>query len=89
MKYGGDPSKSRVLDLGQYIREDKKSIRSITGQLTMDFGQGLCTLNAPKAQGVTGFLRKGGTIQVADVEIRSGNDYGTVLAVSMDDRPLE
>ena len=88
VKYGGDPSKSRVLDLGQYLREDKKSIRSITGQLTMDFGQGLCTLNAPKAQGVTGFLRKGGTIQCADVEIQSGNDYGTVLAVSMDDRPL-
>ena len=88
VKYGGDPSKSRVLDLGQYLREDKKSIRSITGQLTMDFGQGLCTLNAPKTQGVTGFLRKGGTIQCADVEIQSGNDYGTVLAVSMDDRPL-
>ena len=63
-------------------------IRSITGQLHMDYGKGLCALNAPKAQGVTGFLKKGGTVKCADVEIQSGNDYATVLVVAMDDKPL-
>ena len=89
VKYGGDPAKSRAVDLSPYLREDKKLIRSITGQLHMDYGKGLCALNAPKAQGVTGFLKKGGTVKCADVEIQSGNDYATVLVVAMDDKPLK
>lgn len=88
VKYGGDPAQSRAMDLSQYIHEDKKQIRSITGQIFMDYGKGLCALNSPKAQGVTGFLKKGGVIKCADVEIQSGNDYATVLVVSMDDKPL-
>ena len=64
-------------------------VRSITGQLYMDYGKGLCVLNAPKAQGVTGFLKKAGVVKCADVEIQSGNDYATVLVVAMDDKPLE
>lgn len=43
----------------------------------------------PKAQGATGFLKKGGTIHCTDVEIQSGNDYATVLVVAMDDKPLK
>lgn len=89
VKYGGDPSRSRVTDLGQYIRNDQKLVRSVTGQLELDYGQGLCLMNAPKAQGAAGFLRKKGSLRLADVEIRSGNDYATVLAVSMDDKPLK
>ena len=88
VKYGGDASRSRTVDLRPYLREDKKRIRSITGQLTMDYGRGLCALNAPKAEGATGFLKKAGTIKCADVEIQSGNDYATVLVVSMDEKPL-
>ncbi len=88
VKYAGDPAKSRAVDLGPYLKEDKKQIRSITGELHMDYGRGLCALNAPKAQGATGFLKKGGTIKCGDVEIQSGNDYATVLVVAMDDKPL-
>jgi hypothetical protein len=88
VKYGGDPAKSRAVDLRRYVQEDKKVIRSITGQLHMDYGRGLCALDAPKAQGVTGFLKKGGPIHCTDVEIQSGNDYATVLVVAMDDQPL-
>jgi hypothetical protein len=88
VKYGGDPAKSRAIDLGPFIQEDKKLVRSITGQLLLDYGRGLCKLDAPKAQGVTGFLNKATTIRCGDVEIQSGNDYATVLVVAMDDRPL-
>jgi len=72
----------------KYLDENAKTIRSVTGELTWDYANGVCTLNAPKAQGVTGFLSKGGTFKLADVEIRSGNEYASVLAVSMDDQPL-
>lgn len=89
VKYDGDPSKSRAVDLGQFLREDQKVVRSVTGELDLDYGQGLCRVDAPKAQGVTGFLKKGGTIRCQDIEIQSGNDYATVLVVAMDDKPLK
>jgi hypothetical protein len=89
VKYGGDPARSRVSELGSFIHADQKLVQSNTGELQMDYGKGLCTLNAPKAQGVTGFLKKEGRFKLADVEIQSGNDYGTVLVVAMDDRPLK
>ncbi|HEY3863474.1 MAG TPA: hypothetical protein VGO59_16475 [Verrucomicrobiae bacterium] len=87
-KYGGDPARSRVAGLSQYIHRDQKVIDSETGELRLDYGRGLCELNSPKAQGVAGFLKKQGVFKLADVEIQSGNDYASVLAVSMDGAPL-
>jgi hypothetical protein len=89
VKYGGDPAQSQVAELGEFIREDKKLIQSNTGELELDYGKGRCALNSPKAQGVTGFLKQGGVIKLADVEIQSSDDYATVLVVSMDDKPLK
>jgi hypothetical protein len=89
VKYGGDPAKSTVIDLAKYIDEAKKTVRSDTGELDMDYGRGLCTLNAPKAQGATGFLKKAGAVKLADVTIACGNDYATVLVVAMDEKPLK
>jgi len=86
--YGGDPAKSTVADLAKYLEPSTKSITSITGELKWDYGKGLCTLDAPKAQGAAGFLKKAGAIHLTDVAIKSGNDYATVLVVAMDDKPL-
>ncbi len=88
-KYDGDPSKSKVIDLKPYIDDAAKTVKSITGELALDYGKGLCTLNAPKAQGVTGFLKKQGDFKFADVSIHSGNDYATILVVSLDDKDLK
>jgi hypothetical protein len=88
VKYQGDAAQSKVIELNSYIQQDKKLVRSTTGQLTWAYGKGVCTLNAPKAQGATGFLKKEGVVKLADVELQCGNDYATVLAVSMDDQPL-
>ena len=88
VKYDGDPAKTRSADLSPYIDHDEKTVRSITGEITLDYGNGLCTLNAPKAQGACGFLAKAGPIRLGDVAIRSQNGYATVVVVSMDDRPL-
>jgi hypothetical protein len=87
-RYGEDPAKSYVADLGRYIDNAKKTVQSITGEIALDYGTGLCTLNAPCAQGATGFLSKAGEQKLQDVSIVSGNDYATVLAVSLDGQPL-
>jgi hypothetical protein len=88
VKYEGDPSKSRVVDLARFIDHDKKLVRSITGEVALDYNVGLCTVDAPKAQGACGFLAQAGLIRLGDLSIRSANSYATVLAVSLDDLPL-
>jgi len=86
--YDADPAGTRVIDLRQYVDERRKVVRSVTGQVQWDYGLGICTVNAPRAQGVTGFLNRVGTFELDDVTIVSGNDYATVLVVAMDERPL-
>jgi hypothetical protein len=88
-RYGGDPSQSHVADLSHYIDEQRRTVRSDTNELTWNYGKGLCMLDSPMAQGVTGFLKNAGTLKCSDVEIRSGNDYATALAVAMDRKPLK
>jgi hypothetical protein len=88
VKYDGDPAKSRVVDLSRYIDTKKKLIRSITGEVALDYNVGLCTVDAPKAQGACGFLAKAGMISLKDLTIRSANTYAAILAVSLDDLPL-
>jgi hypothetical protein len=88
VKYGGDPAKDSVVDLSRYIDHDRKTVQSDTGQIRLDYGNGLFTVDAPKAQGASGFLKKAGIIKLSDVTLRSANDYATVVAVAMDDQPL-
>ncbi len=46
-------------------------------------------MNAPKAQGVTGFLKQaGGNFRLRDVTIDSQNEYASISVVSMDGEPL-
>jgi hypothetical protein len=75
--------------MNKYIDAGKKTVRSNTGELEIDYGTGLCTLNTPKAQGVTGFLARKKEFKLADVEIKSTNPYATVLVVAVDDKPLK
>jgi hypothetical protein len=88
VSYDGDPSKNRVVDLSRYIDHDKKLVRSITGEVSLDYNVGLCKVDTPKAQGACGFLANAGLINLHDLSIRSINPYATLLAVSLDDLPL-
>ena len=88
VKYEGDPSKTRVADLSKLIDHRKKRIRSATGEVMLDYDLGLCTVDAPKAQGACGFLSRAGTIALKDLSIRSANTYAAILAVPLDDEPL-
>lgn len=89
VKYGGDPAKSHAVDLTKYIDHDKKTVRSITGEINLNYGMGLLTVDAPKAQGATGFLKKAGNIALTDITIHSDNDYAAISVVAMDDQPLK
>ena len=86
--FEGDPEQSTLLGVGRYIDRDAKKIKSITGELVWDYGVGLAAVNTPKVQGVAGFLGKKGPVSFGDVRVDVKNEYGTVMVVAMDDRPL-
>lgn len=88
VKYEGDPSRNKVADLAKYINNEKKTVQSMTGELMVDHGSGLFTVNAPKAQGAAGFLSKAGDLKLADVTISSQDEYASVVVVPLDDLPI-
>ena len=85
----GDPSKTLIADCSKWIDPKEKILRSSTDELVWNYGTGLCTVNSPKAQGASGFLKQAGPIKLADVQIDSADMYATVLAVPLDDKPLK
>ncbi|HWD39446.1 MAG TPA: hypothetical protein VG944_11395 [Fimbriimonas sp.] len=89
VKYDGDPSKTSVKDLASYIDRRADTVNSDTGELSWDYGKGLVRLNAPRAQGVVGFLAKsGGTFSLKDITVLSQNDYAAITVVPLDDKPI-
>lgn len=86
--YGGNPARSTTADLKDLIDREGKKVTSITKEVVFDFGRGLCTVNAPAAQGAAGFLARTGPIPLKDLRIESRMEYAAVLAVALDARPL-
>lgn len=62
-------------------------VTSKTGELKWDTNTGICTVDSPKAQGITGFAR-GQKIDLSSLSIETKNEYITVLAVSLDGKDL-
>jgi len=79
---------SSVINLENFIDRDAKVVTSSTGQLVWDYGTGVVTMNAPAAQGATGFLDAAGPLALGDLTIDCTLEYGTVVLLSLDDRPI-
>lgn len=89
VRYGGDPKNNKVADLSKYIDRNAGTVKSLTGEIALNYKSGVCTINAPAIQGVSGFLKDaGGQFQFANVTVASQNDYATIATVSMDGKPL-
>lgn len=86
--FRGEQEPSKAMDLGRSIDRDARRILSITGELAWDYGAGVVAVRTPKVQGAAGFLGKRGPVELPDARIEMKNEYGTVLVVAMDDRPL-
>lgn len=89
VKLGGDEKKNHVIDLSKYIDEAGGKVRSMTGEIELDFHHGVCSVNAPGFQGVTGFLKDaGGVFKLGSLTLTSDDEYASVAAVALDGRPL-
>ncbi len=86
---GTDPGQSEVLPgLNGFINRGRKTVHSATGELALNYGAGVLTTNAPRAQGATGFLGAAGPVQLKDVTIDMKDPYGAAVLVSLDGAPL-
>lgn len=77
-----------LADLGPFVDRRARIVRSSTGELSLDLARGLFSLNAPRAQGVAGFLGRAAPLELSVLRVESALEYGAVLAVSLDDEPL-
>lgn len=82
-------SETQTVDLDRYIDREAGIVRSMTGEIVLDYKQGICVVDTPGFQGAAAFFREaGGFANTTDCRIRSTNEYACVMAVSMDGRPL-
>ncbi len=82
---GGPP---KLKDLKPFIDRRRQVVASSTGELRLDYGKGVLTINAPAAQGISGALREAGTAELKDLTISSKLELGHIVAVSLDGKPL-
>ena len=85
---GVDGARGGGVDLSKYIDRVKKKVTSIGRQLAWDYGKGLVTIDTPRCQGAAGFLSRAGAVALSDVTIASKNEYGAIVAISLDGKPL-
>lgn len=63
-------------------------VRANTGELVLDPRRGVATIDTPNTQGVAAHFSEAPAHQLSVLGLRSGNDFGALMAVSLDDRPL-
>lgn len=67
---------------------DGKIVTSVTGQVVFNTDVGFCAVNAPQCQGVAAHFASRSDFNLADVSISAGNDFGSVMVVSLDGKPI-
>lgn len=88
--YDGNPDRTKILEqIESLIDYQKKEIKSSNSELIWDYKNGICTMNAPLAQGVCGFVGEQKYFDLKDVTIETSNDYAAINVVSLDEKSLD
>jgi hypothetical protein len=83
-----EPGSVKVSDLSSLVDHAKKLVTSSTGELKLNYDQGVLTINAAQAQGVSGALKAAGATELKDLSIASELELGHIVAVALDGQPL-
>jgi hypothetical protein len=67
----------------------KKTVRSLAGDVQLDWGAGVLRVNAPRCRAAAGFLGKAGAIDLGGVKIDCANEYASIFVIALDDQPIE
>jgi len=88
VSFTGTPSKVSLTDLKPCIDRAAQTVRSSTRELSLNYGKGVLTIDAPQAQGASGNLKAAGVLQLADLSIESPLDNAHIIVVTLDSRPV-
>lgn len=83
LRAGAEPYQSP--ELARRIDAGARTVRSITEELALDWGRGLLTIDAERAQAAVGFF---GVVETRDAVFTQTGPHGAMALVSMDGRPL-
>jgi hypothetical protein len=88
VSFVNEPGSTKVVNLAPFVDHAKKTVTSDTGELKLDYGKGVLTVNAARAQAVSGALKLAGETELKDLSAISDLELGHIMAVSLDDQPL-
>lgn len=88
VQFGDKPRAIRLNAPPDSIDHAGQRVRSATGELLLDYGKGILTLNAARAQGVSGNLREAGRIELKDLSLECDLDLAHIVLVPLDAQPL-
>jgi hypothetical protein len=83
-----DKRSVELKSLATFIDRNRKTVRSSTGELLLDWGRGVLTINAAGVQGASGDLAAAGEIKLNDVALSIPLEVAHVVVVSLDGAPL-
>jgi len=78
---------NRIPALTEFWDEDKKVIRSNTGQLVWDYGRGVVRLLGPKTQAIVGNAR-GSSFDLDGVRVSVKTDFVSIICTPLDNTDL-
>jgi hypothetical protein len=88
VRFADEPGSVELADLKPLIDHAGQTVTSSTSELTLDYGKGVLTINAPAAQGVSGLIGAVGALRTRHLRISSGLELGHIIAVALDQKPL-
>ena len=88
VSFTGRPGQANLSDLKPFIDRGAQTVRSSTGELVLDYRDGLLKINAPQVQGVSGNLKAAREIELNDVSIASELDNAHVVVAALDAQPI-
>ena len=84
--FGAEQARVSTTGLSRYIEPQR--VRANTGELALDHGLGVATIDTPRTQGVAAHFAQAPEHQLSVLGARSDNDFGALMAVSLDGQPL-
>lgn len=85
VSFGGKEAEKS--DWAKYWDKDKKIVRSMTGELTWDYGRRVVTVQSPRTQAVIGFAG-GGDYDLPGVKVAVKTKFCSLIFTPLDDQPL-
>jgi hypothetical protein len=88
VQFSHSPTAVEMKDLSNLISRDKKTIKSSTGELELNYATGLLVIRSSQVVAASGALNSQSKIELGFMSLSSSLDLGHVVAVALDGRPL-